>query len=589
MAGLAGPRNPGAAWAAGGKRVRPLWGVVLLYVFAVGLTMPATTVHAAVPDLPTLHAAQLPDGIDADPQVIIAGALDASFQPLPAPRLIPSSTQPRWFRLHLGDDWRLSDDPVLSIRELGFTPAHVHAPPDFRAQALRFDQPSASFSHREMALRLSHGLDKDVPIYIRIDATRSRALIEANISGVDAYHARDLAHVRLVTLLISVQLTMVIVGLGIWLALRDRVFGWFVVYASIQLLYVMISTGEAYAYPGGSLLAYHGNRPLWFVAALSGAFALSFIIEFCQLRKVTPGLARVLSALRWPFFVSAALALLPPSGIDHLARPVINVTLLVASIVAIATVLLALQRGNRAARFFIVAWMPQVVFTAIRVTQILLGLPHPTWLEYGFPLSMSFATVVILLGLADAILHARRERDLAQDAAERDGLTGVLNRDGLMRRLDAASAHAMQSGQPLSLLFIDLDHFKSINDRLGHLAGDLCLKSVASAVESRLGQHRIFGRYGGEEFIAILPDTTPAQARVVGEQLRAHIEALRIESRHISAPLGVTASIGIAHWAAQDDTPERLIRRADRALYEAKAAGRNRIVAHACAAVVSSH
>ena len=75
---------------------------------------------------------------------------------------------------------------------------------------------------------------------------------------------------------------------------------------------------------------------------------------------------------------------------------------------------------------------------------------------------------------------------------------------------------------------------------------------------------------------------------MLGEQLRAHIETLQIESRHISTPLRVTASIGIAHWSS-DDTPERLIRRADRALYEAKAAGRNRIVAHACAAVVSSH
>lgn len=562
--------------------------MVWLYVFAVGLALPASAAHAATPELPTLHAAQLPDGIDADAQLVTSGALDASFQALPAAQLVPSSTQPRWFRLYLDSDWQLADSPVLSIRELGFTRAQVYAPPDFRAHVLRFDQPVDSFSHREMALRLPHDLAYGIPIYIQLDAAPSRAISDVSITTAAAYHARDLAHVRAITLLISVQLTMVIVGLGIWLALRDRVFGWFVVYASIQLLYVMISTGEAYSYQGASLLALRGNRPLWFVAALSGAFALSFIIEFCQLRKVTPRMAQVLSALRWPFFVTGALALLPPSGIDHLARPAINLTLLVASVVAIATVLLALQRGNRAARFFVVAWMPQVVFTALRVSQILLGLPQPPWLEYGFPLSMSFATVIILLGLADAILHARRERDLAQDAAERDGLTGVLNRDGLMRRLDAASTKAVASGQPLALLFIDLDHFKSINDRLGHLVGDLCLKTVATAAESLLGQHRIFGRYGGEEFIAILPDTTPAQARALGEQLRAHIEALRIQSRHITSPLGVTASIGIAHWSS-DDTPERLIRRADRALYEAKAAGRNRIVAHGCAAVVSSN
>jgi diguanylate cyclase (GGDEF)-like protein len=215
------------------------------------------------------------------------------------------------------------------------------------------------------------------------------------------------------------------------------------------------------------------------------------------------------------------------------------------------------------------------VFTVLRTAQLLLGVTAPPWLEYGFPFTMAFASIVITLGLADAILYARRERDIAHGLAERDGLTGAPNRRALTARLTGAIADARAQSRSFALLFLDIDHFKAINDRHGHLAGDICLKAVADAIGAAMKGSQYFGRYGGEEFLVLLPGASHAEAFAIGEQLRRRIEALTITAE--GAQLRLTASIGIACLADSSDSAEQLISHADQALYRAKADGRNRV------------
>src|SRR5690606_445642 len=105
-------------------------------------------------------------------------------------------------------------------------------------------------------------------------------------------------------------------------------------------------------------------------------------------------------------------------------------------------------------------------------------------------------------------------------SAEVDALTGSFNRRTIDQWMSRAFAEAERDDQPVSVLFIDLDHFKSINDRHGHACGDFCLRNVASVLRGALPEGDLFGRYGGEEFIAVLPGRAGAAARVIGEQLR---------------------------------------------------------------------
>ncbi|WP_374602056.1 diguanylate cyclase [Niveibacterium sp.] len=156
-----------------------------------------------------------------------------------------------------------------------------------------------------------------------------------------------------------------------------------------------------------------------------------------------------------------------------------------------------------------------------------------------------------------------------------DGLTGLYNRATIDALLQEAWQRAKRFGeQPCSLLILDIDHFKQINDRYGHAVGDAVIRSVATAIrESTRGADSI-GRFGGEEFIVILPATDAPGAEFLAERIRLRIE--QTELRSAAGPIHFTVSIGAADFRVQDDDATAWLRRADAALYRAKAAGRNR-------------
>lgn len=176
-------------------------------------------------------------------------------------------------------------------------------------------------------------------------------------------------------------------------------------------------------------------------------------------------------------------------------------------------------------------------------------------------------------------LELKKTRDLLENLSTLDGLTNIPNR----RRFDEIFAHewnrAVRNKAPLSLLFIDIDHFKNYNDCYGHLAGDDCLKAVARVLQSSLGRAADFlARFGGEEFIILLPDTRENGCRYLAEAIRSAVEKLDIE--HKASPVAdhITVSIGAVTCADVTDCDrDRLLEHADRLLYQAKHEGRNRV------------
>jgi diguanylate cyclase (GGDEF)-like protein len=191
---------------------------------------------------------------------------------------------------------------------------------------------------------------------------------------------------------------------------------------------------------------------------------------------------------------------------------------------------------------------------------------------------MAFASIVITIGLADLSLRARRERDMAHHLADHDALTGILNRRALVKRLHTGITEARLQREPLALLFLDMDHFKSINDRFGHPVGDACLRAVAESIADELRPTDWLGRYGGEEFVVGLPGASHDNAMSIGERIRQRIETLQVHFR--GNTVQTTVSLGVASLQGLVDTADDLIARADAALYRAKTDGRNRIAAH---------
>lgn len=194
--------------------------------------------------------------------------------------------------------------------------------------------------------------------------------------------------------------------------------------------------------------------------------------------------------------------------------------------------------------------------------------------------ALSLLTLTLLLGSTYVMLnHLGTKLDAAQgallEASIRDELTGLHNRRYLMTRFNEEFERARRKGTALGLLMMDIDHFKVVNDRYGHPAGDEVLRSVGQILASMLRDYDVGGRYGGEEFAVILAETTPANMVKLAERIREAIEQCKDHGN--ASGIHVTISIGVA-VLKDTDTIETLLQRADSALYRAKEAGRNRTV-----------
>jgi diguanylate cyclase (GGDEF)-like protein len=158
-----------------------------------------------------------------------------------------------------------------------------------------------------------------------------------------------------------------------------------------------------------------------------------------------------------------------------------------------------------------------------------------------------------------------------------DGLTEIHNKRYLLEFLDRELARSLRHRRPLALILFDLDHFKRINDELGHLAGDKTLRELAAAVKARVRREELFARFGGEEFVIVLPETTREGACIVAERVRCLVEQMAFEYEGKAYP--VTISLGIGMTMGETlIAPDELIRLADDKLYEAKDRGRNCVV-----------
>ena len=219
----------------------------------------------------------------------------------------------------------------------------------------------------------------------------------------------------------------------------------------------------------------------------------------------------------------------------------------------------------------------------------------PLFFLNGNGISLStLAGTLLLAAIVYAVYNSIREDQRRQDALERekiellhesnrmrhhaehDGLTGLWNHRVIVERLDQEMIRSLRDGMPLSVILADVDHFKKVNDTFGHLAGDLVLKEIGTVFTRTLRPYDSVGRYGGEEFLLILPNCGVESALIRGEQLRAAVQSARVLDGETL--LQVTASFGVVSVLPSHDEAETVIRAVDAALYRAKSRGRNCVI-----------
>jgi len=177
--------------------------------------------------------------------------------------------------------------------------------------------------------------------------------------------------------------------------------------------------------------------------------------------------------------------------------------------------------------------------------------------------------------------YLRANLDHSLELAVTDQLTGLHNRRYMTGQLEALMRRAVQGGDPVALMVIDIDHFKKVNDSFGHDVGDEVLREFAVRLASNVRAVDLPVRHGGEEFVVVMPDTDVEDARRIAERIRLHVAGAPFSVQGGEQQLGVTISIGVAATSGAQDTSNALIKRADEAVYEAKSRGRNRVFVRA--------
>ena len=466
----------------------------------------------------------------------------------------------------------------------------------------RFGTRDADLRYLNFALDLPAGQPSE--FYLRV-VSQSSMQVPLVLARPDAYLQQLLPTQLGLGIYYGIQLALLLYNLILWVSVRDRNFLWYVLYAITLGVLLLCLNGFAFQYlwPDWPDL---GNLAVPVGIALSNLCMLQFSRSFLELHRHVPRADRLLIGCMFAAGLPLLAAFMLPYRIVVQYQTLL--ALMLAPIILVSAVLCL--RRYAPARHFLVAWSALLIGIVVYAAVSLGLLPKVPITEYSMQIGSAAEMILLSFALAHRInlLKADNER-IQSDAREqlearvrartaelgatlhrledanqrlldfsrRDGLTGVYNR----RHLDDIAVQLCQQAreriQPLSLLMIDVDHFKQINDRHGHLVGDDCLRAIAQILDRRVREAGgTLARYGGEEFAALLPNTGLDQAQVLAESLRSEIS-----SRPIAAgkrAIELTVSVGIfAVPPGYPTSAAELLRHADAALYIAKRGGRNRV------------
>jgi diguanylate cyclase (GGDEF)-like protein/PAS domain S-box-containing protein len=199
------------------------------------------------------------------------------------------------------------------------------------------------------------------------------------------------------------------------------------------------------------------------------------------------------------------------------------------------------------------------------------------WLDINMvPLFDEHGTLTYYAAIERDLTEHKKLQSRLENMATIDSLTGLANRQAFMQRAKNEFHRARRYARPITVVMIDIDHFKTINDRYGHAAGDEVLRQVADICQSSLRGSDFIGRVGGEEFVLLLPDTRQTNAYHVAERMRTQLYETPIELE-TGTKLNITASFGVAHMNEDDSDFNAILERADKAMYHAKHDGRNQV------------
>lgn len=388
------------------------------------------------------------------------------------------------------------------------------------------------------------------------------------------------------------MLALMLYNLFLFLSFKEKAYLYYALYMLSFMAYQATMNSFDLELVGRFLPDWILYRTLPISCNLLVFFMLLFGKEFLELKKYLPTHNRVLNIFLWlTIFLQLSVFTVPNLVIVNNAITSLTVLVLTFLWVSGLTMLL---KGFKMARFYMVGWTVLLGTILIQGFGFLGWIPfHPDLYENLPAIAACFEATFLSLALGDKVnlmkqdmnnkleekIQVRTEQlekanQRLEQLANTDRLTKISNRMSLDTKLDEQLQAAETNGTPLSLILLDIDHFKAVNDQFGHPAGDMVLVETAALLMEFIRETDAVGRWGGEEFMVISPNTGIRKAQELAESLREQIEA------HTFGEVGkITASFGVAAYM-EGETHKSLLARCDQALYEAKETGRNRVAIH---------
>ena len=501
-----------------------------------------------------------------------SGRLDARLGPPAAPVIQSRRGDVGWWRVTTTTPLAADDQPKLVLRSPFLNHVEAWAPGSDTPShhALYGEHADSRYSHRALVVDLPQGIPAGEAVWLRVEGGSSLQM-PVSIESLDQVHRHDLAYVAWRVFVLSVLSVLVLLAFAFRVGTGDSSFAWFGAMLCFAVLYLVAISGDLRLLPGAETVFGSSTRANRVVGGLGVVCSNLFQRAYLDLRGKLPALDRTL-------WIGTTLAAIAGIGSIFADAPWLGLLgniglMLSAALLLFGSTILAL-RGDRAGRVVMASWLPLMVFTTLVATEMMGLWTGPSWLAQGLAGSFALAGLLLTIGLADKLLELRRDRDHASALARADELTGMLNRTGiefeLRRVVEAAGADAGSA----SIAFVDVDHFKAINDAHGHSIGDECLRIVSQRIRNQLRDGDIIGRYGGDEFLVVLPHADLGDALAVARRMLASVNGRPLTINHLR--LDGSLSIGVAEFA-RGESAEALVERADAALYASKQAGRNRV------------
>lgn len=415
--------------------------------------------------------------------------------------------------------------------------------------------------HRDFLFPLSLAADEEQTVYMRID-TNGPVNIGLTLFGQETLQPKIQTEYMVLGAYFGGFLLLALCILLLYLMDLQQAFLYYLAYIVSYAGYMLAFNGLAFQYfwPGAPELGQIA-RPV--LLTLSIIFLLQFSRSLLGIKDASQLLFKSVSALQAVLVI--VLLFIPLFGYGTLVMP-IAALLLFALVMVLAMGVVAHRAGKVAARYYLLAWSVFLGGLLIYLLKVFGLLPHNFVTHYGFQIG-SFFEFIFLSG---ALVVRVRELRVQSHA---DGLTGLANRRSFDEELAEEFALSARPESELSLLVIDVDHFKKFNDTFGHAAGDTVLKELGQLFKRQTRRPGQAYRYGGEEFAVLLPRTRLDEALIVAERLRKHA-SMELSFDNVTVSVGVVSLKGGGFSSAKE-----FFKAGDGALYQAKTDGRNRVVA----------